>query len=82
MSKTTNPTPASQQASYEQLYAQLQQVVEQLEQGELALDEALKLYEQGTALAAACQQLLDQAELRIQTLQESDQQSWSLSSDE
>jgi exodeoxyribonuclease VII small subunit len=82
MSKPTNPTPASQQASYEQLYAQLQQVVEQLEQGELALDEALKLYEQGTALAAACQQLLDQAELRIQTLQESDQQSWSLSSDE
>lgn len=82
MSKTANPTQASSPASYEQLYAQLQQVVDQLEQGELALDEALKLYEQGTALAAACQQLLDQAELRIQNLQETDQRAWGLSSDE
>ena len=56
-------------ATYESLYAQLQGVVTKLEAGELALEESLKLYEQGTRLAAACQQLLDQAELRVRQLQ-------------
>ncbi len=54
--------------SYEQLYAQLQEVVARLEQGELPLDETLRLYEQGVRLAATCQRLLDSAELRVQTL--------------
>lgn len=54
--------------SYEQLYAQLQEVVARLEQGELPLDETLQLYEQGVRLAATCQRLLDSAELRVQTL--------------
>jgi exodeoxyribonuclease VII small subunit len=55
--------------SYESLYARLQEVVARLEQGELPLAEALALYEQGVQLAAACQQLLDAAELRVQQLQ-------------
>jgi exodeoxyribonuclease VII small subunit len=54
--------------SYETLYEQLQQVVARLEQGELPLDETLRLYEQGVRLAAACQQLLDAAELRVRQL--------------
>lgn len=54
--------------SYEALYAQLQQVVARLEQGELPLDETLRLYEQGVRLAAACQRLLDAAELRVSEL--------------
>lgn len=54
--------------SYEALYTQLQQVVARLEQGELPLDETLRLYEQGVRLAAACQQLLDTAELRVREL--------------
>jgi exodeoxyribonuclease VII small subunit len=51
------------------LYARLQEVVARLEHGELPLDETLELYEQGMQLAAACQRLLDQAELRVQQLQ-------------
>jgi exodeoxyribonuclease VII small subunit len=54
--------------SYETLYVRLQQVVARLEQGELPLDETLQLYEQGVRLAAACQRLLDTAELRVQQL--------------
>jgi exodeoxyribonuclease VII small subunit len=54
--------------TYEQLYAQLQEVVARLEQGELPLDETLRLYEQGVRLAASCQRLLDSAELRVQAL--------------
>ncbi len=60
------PSPVE---SYEVLYTRLQVVVSRLEQGELPLDETLELYEQGVQLAAACQRLLDQAELRVQQLQ-------------
>lgn len=63
-------------ATYESLYTQLQAVVTQLEAGELPLEESLKLYERGTQLAAACQQLLDRAELRVQQLQEGESSAW------
>lgn len=65
-------------SSYETLYTQLQQVVAQLEAGELPLEESLKLYERGTQLAAACQHLLDRAELRVQQLQGGETTPWSL----
>jgi exodeoxyribonuclease VII small subunit len=55
--------------TYEALYAQLQNVVARLEAGDLPLDESLKLYEQGVRLAAECQRLLDEAELRVRSLQ-------------
>ncbi len=54
--------------TYESLYARMQAIVARLEAGQLALDEALTLYEEGVAVAAACQRLLDEAELRIQEL--------------
>lgn len=54
--------------SYEALAERLQRVVERLETGELPLAEALALYEEGVALAARCQHLLDTAELRVQQL--------------
>lgn len=65
-------------ATYESLYGQLQTVVAQLEAGELPLAESLKLYERGTLLAAACQQLLDRAELRVQQLQGGEASPWNL----
>lgn len=60
---------ASDSATYEELYARMQEIVARLEAGELPLAEALALYEEGMRVAAACQQLLDQAELRLQQLQ-------------
>jgi exodeoxyribonuclease VII small subunit len=58
--------------TYEERYARLQEVVAQLEAGELPLDRSLKLYEEGVRLAAECQALLDAAELRVAQLQPGD----------
>ncbi len=66
----TNPTASqTEPQTYEALYARMQAIVARLEAGELPLDEALALYEEGVAVAAACQHLLDAADLRIQQLQ-------------
>ena len=57
-----------QETSYEALMARLVAVVDRLETGQLSLEDALALYEEGVALGAACQQLLEAAELRVQRL--------------
>ena len=51
--------------SFEDAYRRLEDTVNQLEQGELALTDAESLYRQGMDLATRCQQLLSEAELRI-----------------
>lgn len=55
-------------AGYEDLVAVLNEVVERLEQGDLSLDQALQEYERGVALVRRCNDLLDQAELRVSEL--------------
>lgn len=55
-------------APYEKLMARLTAVVDRLEAGNLPLAEALTLYEEGVALGAACQRLLEAAELRVRRL--------------
>ncbi|HWQ15598.1 MAG TPA: exodeoxyribonuclease VII small subunit [Roseiflexaceae bacterium] len=55
--------------TYESLFARMQEIVAALEAGELPLERALALYEEGVAVAAACQRLLDNAVLRVQELQ-------------
>jgi exodeoxyribonuclease VII small subunit len=63
-------TPKSRQ-SFEELYRALEEKVALLEQGGLSLDDTLSTYEAAVGLAQRCQQLLDQAELRITRLKES-----------
>jgi exodeoxyribonuclease VII small subunit len=58
------------QLSYEQAYEELQVVIEQLEAGDKPLDETLALYERGQALYQHCTTLLDQAELKVQQINE------------
>lgn len=53
---------------YEQASNELEQLVQQLETGQLPLEDTLKLYERGQELARHCTGLLTQAELRIRTL--------------
>ena len=60
---------AQKNRNYEQLFARMQEIVATLEAGDLALDRALALYEEGVGVAAACQKLLDEASLRVQQLQ-------------
>ena len=61
-------TVAQQPASFEEIYAALEQAVDRLEQGGLPLDDAIRAYEEGVRLAQACRELLDAAELRVTTL--------------
>jgi exodeoxyribonuclease VII small subunit len=56
------------QLDFEQAFEELQALVRQLDQGELPLEDSLKLFERGQALAARCSQLLDEAELRLRAL--------------
>ena len=55
---------------FEQSLAELQQLVERLESGELSLEESLSSFEQGVALTRDCQQALTQAEQKVQQLVE------------
>ena len=55
---------------FEALYRRLEETVARLEEGGLTLDESLALYEEGMKLAQRCQELLQQAELKITKLQE------------
>jgi len=52
----------------EQALGELEQVITQLDAGDLDLNQVLALYERGQWLARRCQQQLDEAELRIEQL--------------
>ncbi len=54
--------------TFEAAYARLEEAVARLQMGNLPLDDALSVYEEGIALSAHCQQLLERAELRVQVL--------------
>jgi exodeoxyribonuclease VII small subunit len=56
--------------SFEEAFRRLEEAVAKLEEGGVPLEEALALYEEGMRLAQRCQEMLDQAELRVTRLQE------------
>lgn len=51
--------------TFEQSLNRLDEIVRRMEKGDVPLEEALTLFEEGTALAAACNRLLDAAELKV-----------------
>ena len=51
--------------SFEQAVSELQSVVERLEAGKVALEDALALYERGVSLVKICNERLDLAEQRV-----------------
>lgn len=55
---------------FEQSLAELQQLVERLESGELSLEDSLTCFEQGIRLTRDCQAALAQAEQKVQILLE------------
>lgn len=57
---------------FETLFRRLEAVTQALEDGNLTLDESVALYEEGVRLARACQQLLLDAEQRIDVLDTDD----------
>ena len=54
--------------SFEESLAELEGRVRQLEGGELPLEEALKVFEEGITLTRTCHEMLDDAEQRITEL--------------
>ena len=56
--------------NFEKSLAELEQLVEAMEDGDLSLEDALKHFEKGIALAAGCQQALQTAEQKVQQLVE------------
>jgi len=54
--------------TFEQAQAELEQIVERLEQGKASLDEALELWERGEQLYALCQAKLDAAQGKVEEL--------------
>ena len=55
-------------ANFEESLKTLENIVAQLEQGDLALEDSIKLFEVGVGLSAACKQELDAAEGKVQML--------------
>jgi exodeoxyribonuclease VII small subunit len=54
--------------NYEDALAELERIVNQLENDQLPLEKAMELFERGQNLVKRCEILLEQADLRLQTL--------------
>ena len=54
--------------SFEESLKNLETIVDRLEKGDLALEESLKLFEEGVKLSSACKKELDTAEGKVQML--------------
>ena len=60
---------AAKKMTFEESLARLDEIVKLLEKGDRPLDEALTLFEEGTALVKSCGKLLDSAEQKVVKLQ-------------
>lgn len=54
-----------QNKTFEENMTRLEQIVRAMERGEVALEESLKLFREGTELVAQCGKLLDEAQLQV-----------------
>lgn len=53
---------------FEDCLQQLEKIVEQLERGDLSLEQSLKLFEEGVRLSSSCRQELEAAEGKVEIL--------------
>ena len=51
--------------TYEQSIARLDDIVRSMERGDVPLEQALKLFEEGAGLIASCNKMLDEAEQMV-----------------
>lgn len=61
-------TEADKNLTFEQALSQLEEIVNQLERGEVSLDDAVAAYEKGSMLRKQCQQRLDEARLKVEKI--------------
>lgn len=58
--------------TFEESISELEEIVSQLEGGDVTLDESLTLFEKGIKLSKSCQKMLDSAEKKVSVLMMSD----------
>jgi exodeoxyribonuclease VII small subunit len=63
---------ADKEFSFEKSLAELQKLVEALENGNVGLDESLALFERGVELVRLCNKRIDEAEQRVLTVRVAD----------
>jgi len=56
---------------FEKAIGRAEEIAEAIEQGEIGLEESIKQFEEGMTLIQKCRKVLEDAELRIQTLEAS-----------
>lgn len=61
-------------AQYEPSIARLEEIVKQLEAGELSLSESMELFEQGMKASKECYEILKNAEQKLKILSEEDEE--------
>ncbi len=66
---------SKQKAGFEQALGELEALIEQLESGELSLDQSLKQFKRGVELTRHCQGILDQAQQVVEQLIDPDDES-------
>jgi exodeoxyribonuclease VII small subunit len=61
-------TPAADELTFEQATARLEDIVRELDRGDLALERALELFQEGNALREVCERKLAEAEASVEQL--------------
>lgn len=59
---------AKKNPTFEENMARLEQIVKQMERGEVPLEESIRLFQEGTELVRSCGKLLDEAELQVKKI--------------
>ena len=54
--------------TFEASMTRLEQIVRAMERGDVALEESLKLFQEGTELVRSCQKILDDAQLHVKKI--------------
>jgi exodeoxyribonuclease VII small subunit len=67
-SPAATETEDAEPVNFEKAMAELEQLVSQMEEGDLSLDDSLQAFERGIKLTRQCQHALSQAELKVKTL--------------
>lgn len=62
------PSQPIEGMTFETALAELEQIVDRLERGDVPLAESISIYERGEALKQHCERLLKEAELRVEKI--------------
>ena len=68
--------------SFEEALKELEEIVVNLEKGDISLDDAIKAYEKGSILKDQCEKRLNEAKLKVEEIEEKENKNFKQSLDE